>query len=172
MKTELSRDQQHGDRSIVCTAPWDHSPRPLSPKVYSRAGVSVLIPDLPPPRRGLLCSCSSSAGWKSIPAHTASCSLEVSKQNSKGRHLPCPRRPFSAKQTERAGSLHSWLSAPGAHCLHTRPFREGDGRESPGRRLLLACGRTLPGACCPRCRISGPLPGQSPRDPGALCRPG
>ena len=124
---ELSRDQQHRDRSIVCTTPWHHSPRPQGPKVYSRAGVSVLIPDLPPPRRGRLCSCSSSAVWKSIPAHTVSCSLEVSKQNSKGRHLQCPRRPFSAKPTERAGSPCSWLSAPGAHCLHRRPFREGDG---------------------------------------------
>lgn len=130
---ELSQEQQHRDRSIVCTAPWDHSPRPRGPKVYSRAGVSVLIPDLPPPRRGLLCSCSSSAGWKSIPAHAASCSLAVSKQNSKGRHLPCPRRPFSAKQTERAGSLCSWLSAPGAHTVFTQGLLEKEtGRESPG----------------------------------------
>lgn len=108
-----------------------HSLRHLSHKAYSSAGAAVFIPGLPPTRKVLerpSCSCSSSAGWKSIPAHAAPCSLlAVLVLEQERESAPALPLPLLCK-TNREGRLTLLMAfCPwGAHRLHISPFRKGD----------------------------------------------
>lgn len=149
-----------------------HSLRHLSHKAYSSAGVAVFIPGLPSTRkvwRGLLRSCSSSAGWRSS-AHAASCSLAVLVLEQE-RSAPASLTPSLQNKLRGRLTLLMAFCPWGAHRLHISPFRKGD-EEGITWPQTTAGLRGEPSRGMPTLSHLQARSMAGTQGPGALCRPG